>query len=356
MTMHRPLSPVLAQPARPTPSSLALRTLLLLALALALGSCASSPEPRRGKKDLALEEQMRREAAQKRANTARNKDFDVVLIRIDKALSDYASNVSKSENIKAQRRATSLKKYLEVQSEHFERQLLEALGSDDLRLRSISAAALGFSNDQGVVEPLVNALEDRESLVRSNACLGIGQLASPNTPIGGLARIAKDDKRSIEERRAATWALFRIQTAVQPKGFAPQTSDDFAKIWPAILAGDTLDKDAILVILALRGLGLLRNPATFETAARYLSHPKALVRAAALIAVGRSRNRRAAALVLPFLSQSQTNPNVRLTARKTLKALTGNRVDHEYDVKAWRKEFADQLAKEENKDEGPRRN
>lgn len=317
----------------------------LACLALAgLSACSSTPN-REKVKDPAIEEEARKRASERDANLARDRDFGLVLLRIDKALDEYAVNVAKSENIKAQRRAESLKKYLEVQAKRFSKQLVGALGSPALRQRSISAAALGFAADETVVEPLVNTLDDSESIVRSNAALGIGQLAAVSTPLTRLREIATDEQAPIPERRAAAWALFRLQTAVRPKGFVPQAGGPFAKLWPAVLKGDTLAKDGILTVQALRGLGLLRNPTTLEHAARYLSHPKALIRQAALVAVARSRNRKGAALLLPFLSQSETNPNVRLTARKALKALTGDRVDHEYDTKAWQSEFSDVLGK-----------
>lgn len=316
----------------------------VLMAALVLCACSSTETgTEKPVKDPALEREMQKEAERVQSEIAKNNDFDLVLLRIDKALDDYATNVAKSENIKAQRRADSLRQYLEVQSRRFAKQLVEALGSDAVRQRSIAAAALGFSGDEALVEPLANSLGDSESFVRSNAALGLGQLASPKTPLTTLVSIAKDSTRPIEERRAATWTIFRIQNAVRPKGFVPLEEEPFASLWPALLEGDTLGKDGILTVQALRGLGMLRDPSILDDAARYLSHPMALVRQAALIAVARSRNRRGAPLVLPFLSNSETNPNVRLTARKTLKALTGDRIDHEYDLKAWKKEFADVL-------------
>ncbi|MCA8970291.1 MAG: HEAT repeat domain-containing protein [Planctomycetes bacterium] len=318
---------------------------LLCAVTLILAACSSTDPDNRGAgggiKDPAIEQDAQRRLAERDEAISRNNDFSLALVRIDKALDEYTTNVSKSENIVAQRRADSLKTYLETQSRRFDRQLLEALGSDAARQRGIAAAALGFSGEDIAVEPLENALDDEEEFVRTNAALGLGQLASTATRIDGLVGRALDDKASALERRAAAWALYRIQNAMRPKGFVPLRDGKFSKVWPALLAGNTLDKDGILTVQALRGLGMLRDPSTLEDAARYLSHPQALIRQAALVAVARTRNRKGAPMILPFLSTTEQNPNVRLAARKALKALTGDRVDYEYDTKQWRKEFQD---------------
>lgn len=340
----------------PTPRTRGALFAIVASLAfLGLGACSSVDSAGGKTKDPAFEEEAKARAAERNAQLARDRDFDLVLLRIDKALDEYATNASKSENQKAQRRAESLRKYLEVQSRRFGSNLVGALGSDAMRQRSIASAALGFSGDESYVEALVNALDDEELIVRSNSALGLGQLAAASTPVERLAEIASDVDADIRERRAAAWALFRIQTAVRPKGFIPQDKGPFRKVWPAILAGETLNKDGILTVQALRGLGLLRSPSTLASASPYLSHPKALIRQAALVAVARSRNRRGAPMVLPFLSPSETNPNVRLTARKALKALTGDRVDHEYDTKLWRREFEDVLGEDQQPGAGTKK-
>lgn len=347
MTPHRSSPPAsTAMTTRSQHSSKGLLPPSAIALTIALlGACSSADSGKeKPQKDPAIEARAKEEEARRKEQLARDSDFDLVLLRIDKALAEYATNVAKSENIKATRRADSLRQYLEVQTKRFSKDLLRALGSDALRQRSISAAALGFTGDDEMVEPLVNALDDPEAMVRSNAALGLGQIQSPSTPLTRLAQMALDEKATIEERRAAAWTIYQIQVAVRPKGFVPLKEAPFSTLWARLLEGDTLEKDGILTVQSLRGLGMLRDPSILDSAARYLSHPKALVRQAALVAVARSRNRRGAPLVLPLLSTNETNPNVRLTARKALKALTGDRVDHEYDLKAWRNEFRDVIA------------
>lgn len=339
---------------RPSPVLTARSCLLWVTTALLITACSSSEgiAERNGSttsasKDPKLEEEAQRRAMERDADISRNADFSRALVQLDKALDEYTTNVAKSEHITAQRRAESLKQYLETQARRFFKPLVGIVGSEDARHRGIASAALGFSGDEAVIEPLENALDDSEDFVRINAALGLGQLASPKTPLDRLIARTLDTSASIEARRAAAWALFRIQSAVRPKGDLPFRDGKLSMVWPKLLEGETLDKDGILAVHALRGLGLLRDPATVDSATRYLSHPQALIRQAALVAVARTHNRKAAPLVFPLLSPTEQNPNVRLTARKALKALTGDRVDHEYDLKAWRGEFRDVIEAQE---------
>jgi HEAT repeat protein len=280
-----------------------------------------------------LEQRAREEREQAAQAKARNADFNLIRIRLDEAISGYVSFQAQSENPRAERQAESLRTYVETQAKRFRDELLADLQDSDPRLRTIAAAALGFAGDQALVDPLQLALGDPVDTVRASACLGLGMLAKVATPLDQLWNLLLDDKQPVPVRRAAAWTLVRLQTAGVP-------ATAFAQGFPRALQGDPLTKDNVVLVQCLRGLGLLRNPNLMAPALPFLSHPTPLVRQAALIAVGRCQNREAVPLILPFLSPSEANPNVRLTARKTLKALTGNRVDHEYDVAAWQREFA----------------
>lgn len=306
------------------PQILSFSTLLLLAL-----SCASTPQP---EKDPSLEREALERRKEREEALRRQGSLPLVLTRLDQAMAEYVTNVGKADSPKAEQRAEALRSYLEAQSKRFMPELLAALGEAEARNRGIAAGALGFSGEDAALAPILNALEDSEALVRVNACLGIGMLAKPRTPLDTLNRILRDPEQPTQVRRSASWALVRLQRAGAAR-------ENFERIWPEILAGDPLAGDEIVVVHALRGLGLLRSPNLLDPALRYFSHSKPFVRQAALVAAARSTNRAAAARILPFLSPTETNPNVRLTARKALKALTNDRVDHEYNLKAWKQEF-----------------
>jgi HEAT repeat protein len=91
-------------------------------------------------------------------------------------------------------------------------------------------------------------------------------------------------------------------------------------------------------VQALTGLGLLRNPEHLERVVRFLTHPEAMVRMSAAIALGRIGNPAAVEPLLTLLGSTEANENVRLAARKALQALAGD-IDCGYDVAEWRKAF-----------------
>ena len=319
----------------PTPRSLtafAAGSLLVIAM-----GCSSTPTKPTGTLDPSLESKAKREQEHKKALRAKQDNFERVVLALDQALSEFAINTAKSESDKAARRAVALREFIELRSKKYAADLLGYLGAESPRRRAIAAAALGFTRDENFVNAIANRLGDPESYVRTNAAFGLGIMADPaRTPLTDLKRIASNYETNIEERRSATWALLQLQVAgADKKAIAP--------IWRDLLSGDVMQKDEMVLVHALRGLGLLRDPGVLDDAARYLSHPKAFIRTAAIIAAARTTNRRAAKFLIPILGVAESNPNVQLAARKGLKALTGNRVDFEKDVRSWQNEFKDVL-------------
>jgi HEAT repeat protein len=71
--------------------------------------------------------------------------------------------------------------------------LLTELESRSPTNRGVAAIALGFTNDDAVVGPLLNALADPDPLVENNALVGLGVLASPSTPLGRICHILASD-------------------------------------------------------------------------------------------------------------------------------------------------------------------
>ena len=81
--------------------------------------------------------------------------------------------------------------------------LLAELDSPSPSNRSIAAIALGFTRDEEVASPLLNALADPNDLVSHNALLGLGVLASPTTPLARICFILANDPDPYTRSNAA---------------------------------------------------------------------------------------------------------------------------------------------------------
>ena len=69
-----------------------------------------------------------------------------------------------------------------------------------------------------------------------------------------------------------------------------------------------------------------------------LKHPTPRLRMAAAVALGRMNAQEHWQPLLELLKPQEPNPNVRLSARKALARLAGDK-DYTYDIGAWRKVF-----------------
>jgi HEAT repeat protein len=67
----------------------------------------------------------------------------------------------------------------------------------------VATVALGFSGDAQVVGPLLNALADPDSMVSDNALVGLGVLASPDTPLARICFILTDASDPYTRNNAA---------------------------------------------------------------------------------------------------------------------------------------------------------
>jgi HEAT repeat protein len=71
--------------------------------------------------------------------------------------------------------------------------LLYVIEAGPQHSRIIAAAALGFTRDQDVLSPLLDALEDSDPRLVGNALLGLTILEHPNTPTERIASILQYD-------------------------------------------------------------------------------------------------------------------------------------------------------------------
>ena len=308
------------------------QNLLLAALSawlLFLASCGSTPKAQR---DPEIEQRFLAEQKRREEFLAKSKDTPSKLILFDQAMFEFASNFAHKENPKAQRKAEGLLGFLRLQTLKMENELIREQRDGSPRDRSISTAALGFVDDKRVLPLLIAGLQDKDPQVKISAAFAMGVQGNPLSPVQELGKILLDPDAPTILQRNASWALMRIQESGAPQ--AP-----FRKLWQKYLKGDPISKDLVVLVHSIRGIGLLRSPDALPTLVPYLQHPKPLIRQATAIAIGRSGNRDGAGLLIDLLGGRENNPNVRLAARKALKALAGGAVDREYDLAAWKKEF-----------------
>ena len=183
------------------------------------------------------------------------------------------------------------------------------------------------------LDALTTALSDDEDWIVESALLGFAVLAAHETPVAEIAAILEDEKRSLAIRENASFALMVMQDHLVAEKTKP--------IRPAcqrVLMQPLGEVDSKIVIGCLRSLGRFRQPADATIVEPYCAHPTPLVRVAAAIALGRMQNQQSYKTLLKMIDDAERNKNVRLAARKGLKALAGG-VDHGYDVKLWERLF-----------------
>jgi hypothetical protein len=183
------------------------------------------------------------------------------------------------------------------------------------------------------LDTMITALNDEDDKIVENALLGLGILGHEGTPVREIGTLLENDKKPLSLRRNASWAL----TVIQPK-LTPLTRRAIRPILQRLLLEPLGAVDPTIACPTLRSLGLFRNKADAKIVEPYCEHPEALVRVRAAIALGMIMNQDSFPILLGLIKPSETNLNVRLVARKSLKALAGGK-DRGYDVKEWQKLF-----------------
>jgi HEAT repeat protein len=308
------------------------RALLVPSLAACLAAaCASDPPPAA---DRALESAIRERHMTEQQAIERQKAFENVLLTLDKTLDKYAGSLMTDHFDRSRRVGDTLAKYLAEESRRNIGDLLRtAEDAEHPANRAIAVAALGFSQQPEALQPMLNALQSGDPTVENNALLGIGVLQDSRTPPEFLARIVEDGEKPMKTRITASWALMQIQGVVDDR-------EAVLAVWSRLLKLPTNAIDPGIIVHAVRGIGLTREPAHAASIEPLVSHPTPLVRAAAAIALGRLGARASHTSLLALIGPAETNPNVRLCARKALQALAGN-ADRGYDVDQWRRVFED---------------
>lgn len=308
-------------------------------------ACASSPESptREAAPTEERREQDLREAEQRR------RDFQAVIVRLDQAIDSYVQALSNRGEVRADQQAERLERSIREMvldlgptrsganlpaprtGDNYVRLKAAAADGSMRHQQAVALAALGFSGQFEVMDLILQGAQLADPFLVDRAVLGLAVLRAPATPPGVLAAIVERKDHPEDGRIQAAWALHQIQSRSERQA-------EIAAIWRRFLTEQRDTLPAGVVATAVRGLGLVRDPADAALAASYLRHPTPRVRMAATIALARMNAQNHASDLIDLLAPQETVPNVRLHARKALASLAGGE-DYGYDMAAWRKVF-----------------
>lgn len=86
---------------------------------------------------------------------------------------------------------------------------IASLAEEDWVARAIVASALGNLRDRRIVDALIPLLADPEGWVRTAAAYSLGWQRDPRA-LAALRSLARD-RRDVEAKKAATWAIGHIE-------------------------------------------------------------------------------------------------------------------------------------------------
>lgn len=298
---------------------------------LLLAACSGAPDAKdqtKGEFDPSVEKDFQ----QVEANAKRDRELPRILLQIDKALSGYAAALDQKGASTADRRAESLDRLLSrLVRENQSELLATATDSSVVANQGIALSALGFAEGKEVMPVLLGGAQSTDPFLVDRAIFGLAILMDPATPVGVIIKVVDDPKHRLEGRASAAWALYRLQAVTFEK-------EKLVAFWKQLAARPRTEVEPSILLQAIRGLGLTREPTDAALVANHLDHPTPKVREACAVALGRMNAQDQVSKLIDMLTPVETNPNVRLAARKALQALSGG-ADRGYEVDEWRKIF-----------------
>jgi HEAT repeat protein len=134
------------------------------------------------------------------------------LSQLDNAIAGWNQAKLRSRDEVDERKVRALERTIQYKTRLRFGELIAQLEAGPPRNRAICAVALGFSGLVEALSPMLSALEDPDPAVVSNALLGLGLLAQPETP---LAQICFHLSRNPDAftRNNAAFAMQRILIA-----------------------------------------------------------------------------------------------------------------------------------------------
>ena len=315
-----------------------MKTTTAIAL-LILAGCAS--ESTQLEMDPAIEDAFREQRGRERELAARQGQFTNVLLNLDKMVDSYVYKVNERGELTPADEVARIEQYLsqevdghfDVQTQQWVRGHYDELvhAADDPSApgnQSVALAALGFSTRPETLSVLLNGVESADLNVSNSAVLALAVFKDERTPPAVLARCVNQEERPMSMRTNAAWALYQIQTAAID-------NTEIVEFWKGILEEQAQRVDPGILVTAVRGMGLTRDPELTGYVVKYVSNPTPQIRMAAAIALGRMQNPTTYETLLALLGPAETNANVRLAGCKALQALAGG-IDRGYDVEGWR--------------------
>ncbi len=168
-----------------------------------------------------------------------------------------------------------LERELTYRSGQRREELVLELESGPPQNRAIAAVALGFTGEELVLSPLLAALSDEDETVLQNALMGIGLLASPDTPVAPVAYQLRthSDPRT---RNNAAYALHRLAgTGVRNEELLSAARAALADEEPGVRAQAASLLGLLVDTLSAQALGDLlydEKPLVSAAAASALAH------------------------------------------------------------------------------------
>lgn len=313
----------------------------LVPLLLLFAACASTEPRREPAVEEANHDRMVQQEDQKR------RDFRAVLVRLDQAMDSYVQALSNQGEYRADTQIERLYKLINdtvmdrgasrpdrarpAPGETYARLQAAATDGSNPDQQGIALAALGFSGQTDAMPTILQGTQLSDPYLIDRAVLGLAVLKAPATPPGVFEAIVLRPTHPEDGRVQAAWALYRIQQG-------SEHPEAIVAIWRRLLTEHRDVLPAGVIVTAVRGLGLTREPADADLVATFLKHTTPRIRMAAALALGRMKAQSHWSDLVALLEPQETVQNVRLHARKALVELAGG-IDQGYDVAAWRKTF-----------------
>jgi hypothetical protein len=263
-------------------------------------------------------------------DAAKKNEIPQVRMDLDQLINSYTIGVGQRgvDDGKVKNIADSIRKLV---ARNYDTLTADAADSSEPGNQAIALAALGFSSKSEAMPVILQGAQtDKERLV-SSAVFGLAILQDGRTPPGVVIAVVENDKFKSETRIGAAWCLYRLQLAM------PNNAEIVA-YWVQVLNRPMVETNAVIVMNAIRGLGLTRSTEHAALVAKYATHPTPHVRTAVTVALARMQAQDQVEALLALISPAETNAEVRLGANKALVALAGGE-DRGYDVAAWRSVF-----------------
>ncbi len=245
--------------------------------------------------------------------------------RIESLVEEWAAYESQGLSMEAAREERKLRKLADTNFAVLRAGML----SSSERKRAVSAAAIGFSLDTGVVRYLLEMLKDKNSVARANALLGLSRIAYKRMPVEPVCIMLNDEDENV--RRMAVICLEKIAGVMNEKAVAKE------------LGNAMIDPDSGVRMNAAKALGTLGNMEGLDVLLkRGLSDEDPRVRYNSAIALARLKSFDAVDGMIEA-GLKENNEAVKREIDRALSETTGKR--HDSDFKNWKAWWDDQKAK-----------